>query len=277
MNNLNNSNNYSYKNIIHLDNKNKRANLKKNSIELTPKKNKINEIIKKNIKYNKENKNVNYKDNSQSLINNLNDSFFGENISSPINHKHSFIKNKKFSEFKNKINQLTDYKNKNSFIKQKEKFKNHINDSEVDTPILLNTPKINKSIIDSKLNLFEKVKNIKTKEEAITIPNNKYNNDNSNESNELSINSQKNNKPKNNIKNKLKHKKPINNSISNILLLEKECKDIIFQFFDISMLNTFTLLNKKYYNSLKFIINQKIKTKILNFYKENKYIYCNKI
>ena len=268
MNNLNNSNNYSYKNIMHLDNKKKRANFNKNYFELTPKKNNITDIIKKNIK------NINYIDNSQSLNNNENDSFFGENISTPINHKNSFIENQKFSEINNNINEMTNYKNKNNYIKLNEK----INKSEMKTPILLNTPNLHKSIIESNLNLFEKVKNLKTKEEKTNILNNRYKDfDNLNESKDILIKSKKKNKYKNNKEYKFKHKKLINNSIEIILLLEIECKEIIFKFFDISMLNTFTLLNKKYHNSLKFIINNKIKTKILNFYKENEIKYCNKI
>jgi len=273
INNLNNSNNYSYKNIIHLENKNKLINFNKNSIELTPKKNKITDIIKKNIKYNKENKNINYIDNSQSLNNNVNDSFFGENLSTPINHKHSFIENQKFSEINNTINKLTDYKNKNNYIKLNEKIKK----GEIETSILLNTPKLHERIIESKINLFEKVKNLKNKEEAINILNNGYKDDNSNEIKDILIKSKKKDKYKNNTEYKFKHKNLINNTIANILLLDSECKEIIFEFFDISMLNTFTLLNKKYYNSLKFIINNKIKAKILNFYKENENKYCNKI
>ena len=276
MNNLNNSNNYSYKNIIHLDNKIKRDNFNKKNFELTPKKNNITDIIKKNIKYSKENKNINYIDNSKLLNNNVNDSFFGEkiNISSPINHKYSFIENQKFSEINNNINEMTDYKNKKNYIKLNEK----VNNSEVETHLLLNTPNIHKRIIESNLYLFEKVKNLKTKEEATNILNNRYKDfDNSNESKDISIKSKKKNKYKNNTEYKFKHKKLINNTIANILLLESECKEIILEFFDISMLNTFTLLNKQYYNSLKFIIHNKIKTKILNYYKDNEIKYCNKI
>ena len=278
MNNLNNSNIYSYINIIHLDSKTKRVNFNKNSSELTPKKNKITNIIKKNIKYNKDNnnKNINYIDNSKPQNINVNDSFFGENISTPINHKNSFIENQKFSEINNSINKLTDYKNKDNHIKLNEKNKN-LKNTEEEVPILLNTPKLHERIIESKLNLFEKVKNLKNKEEKINILNNRNKDVNSNEIKEFSIKSNKKNKYKNNTENKFKHNKLINNTIENILHLDNECKEILFEFFDISMLNTFTLLNKKYYNSLKFIINNKIKNKILNFYKENENKYCNKI
>ena len=273
MNNLTNSNNYSYKNIIHLDNKNKKVKFNKNNFELTPKKSILTNIIEKNIKYNKENKIIKHLDNSQSQINNVNDSFFGENISTHINHKHSFIENQKFSEINKTKNELTDNKNKNNNIKLNEKIKN----SEVETPILLNTPQLHERIIESKLYLFEKVKNLKSKEEARNILNNIKKDDYSNKIKNISIKSKKKIKYKNNTDYRFRHKKLKNNTIANILLLDSECKEIIFEFFDISMLNTFTLLNKKYYNSLKFIINNKIKVKILNFYKENENKYCNKI
>jgi hypothetical protein len=154
----------------------------------------------------------------------------------------------------------------------------------METPILLNTPRLNGRIIDAKLNLFEKVKKIKMGKEIINkkvkkkqIMNNLYKEDNSTETEdiiyqELSILSNKNNlnhtKYKNKTEFKFKHKKSINSNISNILLLDEECKEVIFNFFDLTMLNTFTLLNKKYYNCFKFIINEKIKNKIMNFYKE---------
>ena len=289
--NMSNSNNYSYKNIIHLDNKNIDFNSNKINKQSTPKKNKITDIIKKNIKYNKENKILNNFDNSQSMNNNISDSFFGENLSTPINHKHSFIKNKKYLDFKNNIsenniNKLSNYKNKFKYIKvnEKEKDKDNIDIHEMETPILLNTPKLNGRIIDAKLNLLEKVKNIKMGKDTINkkvkknqILNNFYKEDNSTETEdiifqELSIPSNKNTlnniKYKNKTEIKFKHKKSINCNISNILLLDEECKEIIFNFFDLTMLNTFTLLSKKYYNCFKFIINEKIKNKILNFYKE---------
>jgi len=50
----------------------------------------------------------------------------------------------------------------------------------------------------------------------------------------------------------------------------------IYEFFDKSMINSFTLLNKKYYNCFKVIIHKKIKNKILQFYEKNN-IYNNKI
>ena len=297
--NMSNSNNYSYKNIIHLDNKNKNIDFNNNSVnkQSTPKKNKITDIIKKNIKYNKENKILNHIDNSHSINNNISDSFFGENLSTPINHKLSFIKNKKFLEFKNNISEnnidkFSNYKNKFKYIKVNEKDNDNIH--EMETPLLLNTPKIKGRIIDAKLNLFEKVKNIKVGKDIINkkfkknqIFNNLYKEDNSTETEdiiyqELSIPSNKNTlnnaKYKNKTEFKFKHKKSINSYLSNILLLDRECKEILFDFFDLSMINTFTLLSKKYYNCFKFIINEKIKIKILNFYKdkekekENKYI-----
>lgn len=254
--NISNSNNYSYKNIIHLDNKNIDFSSNKINKQSTPKKNKITDIIKKNIKYNKENKKLNNIDNSQSINNNISDSFFGENLSTPINHKHSFIKNKKYLEFKNNIsenniNKLSNYKNKFKYIKMNEKEKDNDNDNidihEMETPILLNTPRLSGRIIDAKLNLFEKVKNIKMGKEIINkkvkknqIFNNLYKEENSTETEdiifqELSIQSNKNNlnntKYKNKTEIKFKHKKSINCSISNILLLDEECKEIIFNFF----------------------------------------------
>ena len=292
-NNINNSNNHSYKNIIHMENSKTNKNILYN--EETPKKNKLTDIIKKNIEYNKENKNSKLINNTKSLSNYINDSFFGENTATPIDHKHAFNKNKKYSENNeeksnksgNNINKLSDYKN-NYKNKQIEK-----DFGDMETPILLNTPKLTGRIIDAKLNLFEKMKSIKTENENMKIEkkhkiennkivnklSNKYKDDNSTETEDIiyqegSISSNKNTinnkKPKNKktIDKKIKHKKTLINILEYLLSLNEKCLNVIFNYFDLAMINTITLLNKKYYACFKYIINQTIKNKILLFYKE---------
>ena len=291
VNNLNNnSNNHSYKNIIHREN----SKTNKNNNQATPKKNKLTDIIKKNIEYNKENKNHNLINNTKSMSNYVNDSFFGENTSTPIDHKQGFNKNKHFFEYKEEnnisgtnINKFSDYKNNYKNNKVDRDF------GDMETPILLNTPKLTGRIIDAKLNLFEKVKNIKNEKNKINNPkiiNNKiYTNrpkeDNSTENDEIidqefTITSNKNNsynnKQRKENENKIKNKK-LFNGLSYILFLNKECIEEIFNFCDLKMINTFSLLNKKYYNCFKFIINQKIKEKILKYYEENNNKFNNKI
>ena len=294
-NNLNNSNNHSYKNIIHIENSKTNKNILYNN-ETTPKKNKLTDIIKKNIEYNKENKNLNMINNTKSMSNYVNDSFFGEGTATPIDHKHAFNKNKKYFEINEEksnksgsdINKLSDYKNN---LKKKEKEKDFV---DMETPILLNTPKLTGRIIDAKLNLFEKVKSIKTEKENLKMEkkhkiennkilnkiNNKYKDDNSTETEEIiyqeiSISSNKNTinnkkmKTRNKTEDKIKHKKLALNILGQILFLNEKCLNIIFNYFDLEMINTFTLLNKKYYICFKNIINNKIKNKLLLFYKKN--------
>ena len=291
-NNINNSNNnHSYKNFIHIENSKTNKNILYN--EETPKKNKLTDIIKKNIEYNKENKNSNLINNTKSMSNYINDSFFGENTATPIDHKHAFNKNKKYLENKeeksnksgNNIKKLSDNKNNHKQIDK--------DFGDMETPILLNTPRLTGRIIDAKLNLFEKVKNIKTVNENMKIEkknkiennkiinklSNKYKDDNSTETEDIiyqegSISSNKNTinnkKPKNKniIDKKIKHKKTLINILENLLSLNEKCLTVIFNYFDLEMINTITLLNKKYYACFKYIINQKIKNKILLFYKE---------
>ena len=164
----------------------------------------------------------------------------------------------------------------------------------METPILLNTPKLTGRIIDAKLNLFEKVKSIKTEKENLKMEkkhkiennkilnkiNNKYKDDNSTETEEIiyqeiSISSNKNTinnkkmKTRNKTEDKIKHKKLALNILGQILFLNEKCLNIIFNYFDLEMINTFTLLNKKYYICFKNIINNKIKNKLLLFYKKN--------
>ena len=161
-----NSNNHSYNNIIHRENS-KINNQMMNNHESTPKKNKLTDIIKKNIEYNKENKNT-IKD-IKSISNNISDSFLGENESTPIDHKHPFNKNNTFIENninKEKINiNISDHEINEVFDNKKNSNNNNDKDlGNLDTPILLNTPKLTGRIIDAKLNLFEKVKSITNNE-----------------------------------------------------------------------------------------------------------------
>ena len=290
LNNFNNSNNNSNKNIINFENK-----INKN-INSTPKKNIITEIIRKNIEYNKENKNYELMDLKNSISSFVNDSYFGENISTPVDHKHAFNRNKKYFEnketekrrmTKNNTNKLSDYKNNTNFKinKQTDNYKN-INDMDT-PPNILNTPKLTRRIMEAKINLFEKVKNINFENGIFNnIQNNKnlnnrYKEDNSTETDEIlyeetsipsNKKSSKNKKYKINIKNKFK----CNNNIENILFLDEGCLLSIFKFFDISMIYSFSLLNKKYYNCIKFIIHKNIKNKVLQFYEKNN-TYNNKI
>ena len=231
------------------------------------------------------------------MSNCIDDSFLGENTSTPIDRKQGYNKNKNFFEYKeeknnksgNNVNKFSDYKNKNNKVDK--------DFGEMQTPILLNTPKLTGRIIDAKLNLFEKVKNIKNEKKNHKICNNKiipnkHKEDNSTTENEeiidqeISISSNKNtlnnntlinNKHKNRNQNRFKYKKIIINGLSNVLDLNEDCIKVIFSFFDLQMINTFTLLSRKYYNCVKFIINQKIKDKILKYYEENENKYNNKI
>ena len=151
-------------------------------------------------------------------------------------------------------------------------------------------------IIDIKLNLFEKVKKIKNEKKNHKICNNKiipnkHKEDNSTENEEIiyqefSTSSNKNslnnntiinNKQKNKKENKFRYKKILINGLSNILELNEDCIKEIFSFLDLEMIKTFTLLGRKYYNCVKFIINQKIKDKILKYYEENENKYNNNI
>ena len=298
-NNLNNSNNnnHSYKNIIHKDKlKNNKNNLLFNN-ENTPKKNNITEIIKKNIEYNKGNKNAKIINNNKRTNNCVNDSYSRDNTLTSIENNRGFMKNKKVLEKKsqkinmsgNNIIKLSDYKKKTENNNTNEIDKNF---GDMETPILLNTPKLTGRIIDVKLNIFEKIKNLNNNKEIIKKPPKKPKNikeENSTETEEIIFqeggtlssnkntlnNMRQNNKNKSEIK--LKHKKLKNKDFSNILLLNEDCFKTLFNFFDLTMLNTFTLLNKKYHNCFKKIISQKIKDKIIDFYSKNIDKYNNNI
>ena len=302
LNNSKNSNNHSYKNILHRENSKTNKKIIYNQ-EITPKKNILTDIIKKNIEYNKDNKSL-IKD-IKSMSNNISGSFFGENTSTPLDHKHAFIKNKTFIDNNNEqtINKSDNEINKDIDDKKNTINQNNINNNDIiidkdfsnmDTPILLNTPKLTGRIIDAKLNLFEKVRNITNGNENSERKNiiksyKKSKEDNFNEIEEIikqelskssNINSLNNTNIKNkNIQNqnKIINKKKIINTLENILFLNKEYITTIFNYFDLQMINTFTLINKKYYNRFKFIINEKIKNKILEFYKEKTKIYNNNI
>ena len=297
LNKINNSNNHSYKNIIHLESKNNK-NINNNS-ETTPKKNILTDIIRKNIEYNKEKKNFELTENKNSMGSYVNESYFGENNSTPIDHKHAFNRNKKYFEnkeseerrlTKNNTNKLSNYKNDTNFKNNKE-IDEDKNINDMDTPPnILNTPKLTRRITDDKINLFEKVKSINNENDIFkNIKNNKnfnnrYEDDNSNETDEIiyeetSIPLNKRisyNNYKIKFPDKIESNNLIENNIVNLLFLEEECLDKIFDFCDISMVNTFSLLNKKYYNCFKKIIHKKIKNKILKFYEKN-FKYNNKI
>ena len=285
--NINDLNNNSVKNIILLENKTSK-NI--NNFETTQKKNLLTDIIRKNIEDNKENK-IELIDIKNSMINNINNSYFGENISTPINHKHSFNRKKKYFEkkeseerkmIKNKTNKISDFKiNTNSNNNKHADKSQNMNDTK-DSHYILNTPKLTERIIGPKLNIFEKIKNLKYQKELLRKVEknknfvNRYNEDESIETNEI-IN-EKNSSFSNKIEteNSFKRNNLIYNNLVNILFLDKKFLTTLFDFFDKSMINSFTLLNKKYYNCFKFIIYEKIKNKILLFYEKNN-IFNNKI
>ena len=153
----------------------------------------------------------------------------------------------------NNINKLFDYKKKAENNRNNEIDKNF---GDMETPILLNTPKLTGRIIDVILNLFEKVKNMNEKE-IIKKPPKKPKNikeENSNEIEEIilhegTLSSNKNTSInlRQNIKNKsetkLKYKKLKNNDFSNILLLNEDCLKTLFIFFDLN--------NAKYFYFVK--------------------------
>ena len=292
LNNINGTNTHSYKNIIHLENISNKNN--------TPKKNIITDIIRKNIQLNK---NLELKEIKNSMDSFMNDSDFGENISTPIDHKHTFKRNINYNENKesegiimtknntNKLSELSDLKINNNLknINQTDKEENNY---ELDTPsYILNTPRLTERITELKLNLFEKVKKTKYEKEIFKnvnkskIFNNEYKEDNFTETDEIIYEESStpsikkasiNNKPKIKSQNKFKSNYSTEKNIVNILFLDEECLNTLFEFFDKSMINSFTLLNKKYYNCFKVIIHKKIKNKILQFYEKNN-IYNNKI
>ena len=110
----------------------------------------------------------------------------------------------------------------------------------METPILLDIPKLTDRILDNKINLFEKIKNMQT------------------------------NMDKNDIKKKDEEKSCEKNlekkNIKDMLLLEEKCIANILFFLDIEKINILCTLNKKCFNIIKPIINTEIKEKILNYY-----------
>ena len=172
-------------------------------IQFTPQKNKIKYIIKNNIKLR----------NNKKTKNN-----FGEIIATPIKHTFAYFKH---------------LKNNQNEIKEKEF-------CEMETPILLDIPKLTDRILDNKINLFEKIKNMQT------------------------------NMDKNDIKKKDEEKSCEKNlekkNIKDMLLLEEKCIANILFFLDIEKINILCTLNKKCFNIIKPIINAEIKEKILNYY-----------
>ena len=251
-----------------------------NNIDFTPKKKKLTDIIQSNIKLNKNNN----KDKEKNILNNE----YFENNATPINHKLDFIQN--FKNIKEQNND--DIKNKNI------KSTNNKNESKQDekefcemvTPVLLNTPKLTERIFDAKLNLFEKIKNMKTN---YNLDKNKNKEEISSENSEIifeenednSISSTKNNKEKkikNNSNNSKKDKtmnksNNIKNSIKYLLLLDENCLLGIFRFLDMEKINFLCTMNKKCFIIFKPIINKIIKGKILNYYLKSPIIYINKI
>ncbi len=162
---------------------------------------------------------------------------------------------------------------------------------EMETPILLNTPKLTERVFDAKLNLFERVKNMKIKNTNFNknnITNNSYS---SSENSDIihqdisnSFNAQKNALNAINTLNNLKKRKSslkknffTENSITQVLFLEEKFISKILDFLDINIINIISK-NKKCCKIIKPIINKKIKAKILDYYFTKKYInYFNKI
>ena len=249
-----------------------------NNIDFTPKKKKLTDIIQSNIKLNKE------KDKEKNSLNNE----YLENSATPINHKIDFIKKfKNVKENNNNVNKNKKIKNKKNESNQNEK-----EFCEMETPILLNTPKLTERIFDAKLNLFEKIKNMKTN---YNLDKNKNKEEMSSENSEIiyeenednSISSNKKYKPKkaitnssNIIKDKIKKINQSNvkkNNIKYLLFLDENCLFNIILFLDIEKINILCTMNKRCFKIFKPIINKIIKSKILNYYSKSPIIYMNKI
>ena len=249
-----------------------------NNIDFTPKKKKLTDIIQSNIKLNKE------KDKEKNSPNNE----YLENSATPINHKIDFIK--KFKNVKgnnNNGNKIKKTKNKKNESNQNEK-----EFCEMETPILLNTPKLTERIFDAKLNLFEKIKNMKTN---YNLDKNKNKEEMSSENSEIiyeenednSISSNKKYKPKkaitnssNIIKDKIKKINQSNvkkNNIKYLLFLDENSLFNIILFLDIEKINILCTMNKRCFKIFKPIINKILKSKILNYYSKSPIIYMNKI
>ena len=257
--NENKKNNYLQSLILNSDKKSKENNNKKNIPEFTPTKKKLTDIINNNMKNKKlhdnyDTKGVNQKEDNttpkldftkdiQNTKGNIND------FSNNINNTNSNIENK-YIKMKN---------SRNKFYKENKEF------CEMETPILLNTTKFTERMIDTKLNLFEKIKNMKTN--GNSGENKKDVFDTSSENNEIIYEeipiSYDNNYNK--------------NSIKYIISLDKNCIEKILDFLDINIINILCLVNKKCFNIFKPLINRKLKSKILAYYTTSNLIYANKI
>ena len=144
---------------------------------------------------------------------------------------------------------------------------NKLNDEEkefceMETPILLNTPKLTERIFDAKLNLFEKIKNMNTNYNSNKIKNKEeISSENSDIIyEEISLSSNKNKKEKKLQNNSSKEKNKINikNIINNILLLDINFVESILNYLDMDKINIICTINKKCFNKFKPIINKKI-------------------
>ena len=274
--NNNTENNNLTKNIFNNSDKkiSKNNNTENNMNEFTPKKNNLKAEFKNIIKLKENN------DKSNKVKKHI------ENSATPINHKHYLIKN--FKEIKENINNNSK-NNSNAAGNILKKIKDSLNKSkdidkefcEMETPILLNTPKLTERIFDAKLNLFEKIKNMNTNYNSNQIKNKKEISSENSEIiyEEISISSNKNKKEikKINISNKEKNKLGIKNSIKYLLFLEENCIENIFDFLDMAKINLLCTANKKCFNKFKPVINKKIKNKILRHYKKSQIDYMNKI
>ena len=150
----------------------------------------------------------------------------------------------------------------------------------METPILLNTPKLTERIFDAKLNLFEKIKNINTNYNSNNIKNKEEipseNSDIIYEEISISSNPNKKEKKLNNSTNE-KDKINVKNIIKNILVLDANCTENILDFLEIDIINLLCTINKKCFNKFKPIINKKIESKILNYYQKTPIVFMNKI
>ena len=246
----NNKRNNFLQNLILNSSDKKNNNSEKNIRELSPNKkeliNKINNNIQNITKKIHENK---LKD-----LNHL------ENYNTtPLDQKHS-LKGNYSSTNINESNQSK--KNTRNKLFQRDKETN-----EMETPILLNTARLTEKMLDEKLNLFEKIKNMNTN---YNLKKNKnllddYSSENSEIIyQEISISS---NNKRNTIKNSIKY----------ILFLEKNCIEKILGFLNIKTINILCTINKRCFDIFKPIINKKIKEKILSYYASSPIKYINSI
>ena len=182
----------------------------------------------------------------------------------PLDQKHNLKGNYSSSNIKNsnKINEINkSVKNIRNKLNKKEK---ELND---ETPILSNTARLTERMFNAKLNLFEKIKNMKT--DYNLKKNKNIIDDNSSEYSEIiyqEISISSNNK-RNTIKNSIKY----------IIFLDQNCNEKIFDFLEINTINILCTINKRCFNIFKPIINKKIKEKILSYYALFPNKYFNKV